>query len=53
MTKHMKNQIKAFWLSRWDYISLTDAIIETRNAGYTEPKIRDLKQTYNEIEVYQ
>lgn len=49
----LQNEIRNFWLDRWDYITLYDAILEAREAGYTKGYIRELKAIYNSIEQYQ
>lgn len=48
----IENEIKNYWTTHWDYISLCDAIIEARQVGYTEPTIREMKAIYNQIEEY-
>jgi endo-alpha-1,4-polygalactosaminidase (GH114 family) len=49
-----EKQIIRFWTSRWDYISLYDAIKEVNQSGYKGVfTIRELKGIYNKIEQFQ
>lgn len=52
MTEYIANEIKNFWLSRWEYIGAIDAIKEAKDAGY-DYKIGELKRLYDQVEEYQ
>jgi uncharacterized protein YpuA (DUF1002 family) len=53
-TEMAKRKVINFWLSKWDYIGLFDAIKEANQYGFNSLlNIRQLKEAYKTVEEYQ